>query len=271
MVRNKQVEEIVDVLQGRNVFVVTGAGVSTDSGIPDYRGKGMLAKFPLFADKFENDPLWRKRFWIRAVRQWAEWADAEPNVTHDVLAVLENMGVVTGVVTQNVDGLHRLAGSQNVAEVHGNMFSSSCLTCDEQFDQFDVVSNIWSLNPKLLTGKRVVAKTFVEPMCSQCGGFLKPDVVFFGDYIMADQYLMAEQYAQDSDAVLVLGTSMVVGTATPLVLDVKRRGGPIVVVNKGRTMLDDVADVKVAAPLGDVMPDVLFALQRNVEEANVAF
>jgi NAD-dependent SIR2 family protein deacetylase len=264
MVRVEQVGQVVDVLRGRNVLVVTGAGVSTDSGIPDYRGRGMLAKFPLFADKFEDDPIWRKRFWIRAVRQWEDWADAEPNVTHDVLASLENVGVVIGVVTQNVDGLHGLAGSQNVAEVHGNMFTSSCMSCDEQFDQFDVVSKVWSLNPKLLTGKRVVAKTFVEPMCDQCGGFLKPDVVFFGDYIMADQYMMADQYAQDSDAVLVLGTSMVVGTATPLVMDVRRRGGPVVVINRGRTLLDDVADVKVNASLADVMPDVLFGLHENM-------
>lgn len=268
MVRNEQIMEAVDLLKGRNILVVTGAGVSTDSGIPDYRGRGMLAKFPLYADKFESDPIWRKKFWIRSVRQWHEWSESVPNVTHDVLARLEHRGHVMGVVTQNVDGLHLMAGSQNVAEVHGNMFTSSCMACDKWFDQFDVVNKMWELNPQLAK-KRVIAKTFVEPMCDECGGFLKPDVVFFGDYIMPDQYLMADQYAQDSDAVLVLGTSMVVGTASGMIRDVKKRG-PVVVINRGSTMVDDIADVKISAGLADTLPFIAEELILEREMAGVS-
>lgn len=254
MVRTQQVSDAVEALRGRNVLVVTGAGMSTDSGIPDYRGKGMLAKFPLFADKFEHDPIWRKKFWIRAVRQWSDWSEATPNAGHYAIADMERKGIVTGVVTQNVDGLHYAAGNVNVAEVHGNMFSSSCMKCNEWYDQHDVVDRIWELNPKL-ANKRVVAKTFIEPMCSKCGGFLKPDVVFFGDWIMADEYDKGDMFAADADAVLVLGTSMVVGTAMGFVMDMKRRG-PVVVINRGRTMVDDVADVKINAGLSDVLPTI---------------
>ena len=252
MVRTKQIDEAVEALKGRNILVVTGAGVSTDSGIPDYRGKGMLAKFPLYADKFASDPIWRKKFWIRSLRQWPEWSEAEPNSTHMIVSAFEREGMVTGVVTQNVDGLHHMAGSMNVAEVHGNMFSSSCMNCNKWFDQFDVVDKAWEFNPKL-ANKRVIAKTFIEPMCDACGGFLKPDVVFFDDYILPDQYELGETLAKESDAVLVLGTSMVVGTAAGFVYDIKKRG-PVVVINRGRTMVDEIADVKISGGLADHLP-----------------
>jgi NAD-dependent SIR2 family protein deacetylase len=255
VVRNKQVDKAVELLRDKNIMVVTGAGVSTDSGIPDYRGRGMLSKFPLYADKFVSDPIWRKKFWIRGARQWDEWADAAPNITHEVVSAMEHTGHVTGVVTQNVDGLHYDAGSLVVAEIHGNMFTSSCMKCGETYSQADVIEDMWLMNPKL-ANKRVIAKTFVEPMCSQCGFFLKPDVVFFGDLLPEDQLDLADGIADDSDAVLVLGTSMAVGTSMENILRVRKKKGPIVVVNRGRTYVDNIADVKLNMGLADVLPEI---------------
>ena len=258
----KNIERVAELLHDKKTIFVTGAGISTGSGIPDYRGKGMLAKNPLMADKFIHDHLYRKKFWLTAVRDWADWLNAEPNDGHVAIAEMEHLtDNVLGVITQNVDGLHERAGTFNLAEVHGNMFSSSCILCFEQYDQFDVIAKIRNLNPKLdQKGFRV--KTLVEPMCGQCGGFLKPDVVFFGDLLPESELDFAEQMTEQADAVVVAGTSMVVGTPHKYVNAVKKRGGPVIVINRGRTMIDDIATIKCKSDLSVTLSELSSLLKK---------
>ena len=264
MVRAKQVEKAVELLKGKRILVVTGAGMSTDSGIPDYRGKGMLSKNPLIAHKYEHDPLYRKRFWIRVIREWAPWLNVEPNAGHEAIAKMEYDGHISGVVTQNVDGLHALSGSINVSTIHGDMFTSSCMLCGEIYDQEQVIEKTIANNPKIITAKRVVAKTFLEPMCTECGGFLKPDVVFFGDMLPETEWLLAEEIAKESDAVLIAGTSLIVGTPHWFIDMVRKKKGPIVVVNKGKTLMDDVADLKISDELSLILPMIAEGLNAHV-------
>jgi len=246
-------ERVSEILKSRKAVFVTGAGISTDSGIPDYRGKGMLAKNPLIADKFIHDHNYRKKFWLTAVRDWAGWLYAQPNDGHVAIAEMEHLtNSVIGVITQNVDGLHERAGSFNVAELHGNMFTSSCILCGHWYDQEQVIEKIRQLNVKVHE-PRFRVKSLVEPMCASCGGFLKPDVVFFGDSLPQGQLDFAESMSKEANAVIVAGTSMMVGTPHRYVMDIKRRGGPVVVINRGRTAIDKIADIKCKTGLSEFL------------------
>ena len=266
MVRTKQVEKAVELLKNKQILVVTGAGMSTDSGIPDYRGKGMLSKNPLIAHKYEHDQIYRRKFWIRVVREWAPWLYVEPNAGHNAIAKMEHDGHVSGVVTQNVDGLHAMAGSLNYSEIHGEMFTSVCMSCGEIYDQEQVIERTIEHNPNIINGKRVYAKTFLEPMCTECGGFLKPNVVFFGDMLPETEWLLAEEIAKNSDAVLIAGTSLMVGTPHWFIEMVRKKKGPIVIVNKGKTAMDDVADLKISDSLSEVLPMIAEGL--NVDTSS---
>lgn len=259
MAIHKQIDNAVELLKNKRILFVTGAGLSTDSGIPDYRGKGMLAKNPLLADRFITDPIYRKKFWIRGARDWPTWSKAEPNPGHLAIARMEHEKGAVGVVTQNVDGLHLQAGSMNVAEIHGNMFTSSCMKCKEQHDQDDVLNMMWARNPKL-ANKRVIAKTFSEPTCAFCYGYLKPDVVFFGDFLPEGEYQFAESMCQEANAVIVAGTSLAVGTPYGFIRNIKARKGPVIVINRGRTHVDDIADIKIDGGLSEVLPAIADAI-----------
>lgn len=258
----KNIERVAELLHDKKTIFVTGAGMSTGSGIPDYRGKGMLSKNPLMADKFVEDHLYRKKFWLTAVRDWSGWLNAEPNDGHVAIAEMEHLtDNVVGVITQNVDGLHERAGTFNLAEVHGNMFTSSCILCERWYDQFDIVAKIRELNPGLdQKGYRV--KSLVEPMCGSCGGFLKPDVVFFGDMLPEAELQFAEEMAEQADAVVIAGTSMVVGTPHKYVNMVKSRGGPVVVINRGRTMVDDISTLKLKSELSETLSELSSLLRK---------
>lgn len=259
MAGDKQLSQVIDLLEDRDIMVVTGAGVSTDSGIPDYRGRGMLAKHPLIAHKFERDATYRKKFWVRNNKHADVWLNAEPNDAHNAIAVMEHAGYVTGVVTQNVDGLHWTAMSMVVAELHGNMHTSTCMLCNKQFSQEYVIDEFRRMNPQVMGDRRFWAKKIIEPMCNECGGFLKPSVVFFGDFLPEEEFDLAESIAEDSNAVIVAGTSMKVGTAMSLIRSVKKRG-PVIVINRGETMVDHMADVKINAGVGETLQDIMRGL-----------
>lgn len=269
MAGNQQVEKAVDLLWDKKIMFVTGAGMSTDSGIPDYRGKGMLAKNPLIAHAYEEDPIYRRKFWIRAVREWSQWLHVEPNSGHIAIAQMEHAGIVTGVVTQNVDELHYSAGSMVVAEIHGNMFESKCMLCGERYYQEYVLDKVREQNPQL-NGKRVYAKTFIEPMCESCGGFLKPDVVFFGDMLPESEWEIAESIADDSDAVVIAGTSLKVGTPHWFIEKVKKKGGPVIIVNRGETLMDKIADVKISDGLSEVLPAIAEGLHARTADHSLS-
>ena len=211
-----QLERALDALAGRRIAILTGAGVSTDSGIPDYRGQGAPTRTPMTVEQFLGDERLRRRYWVGSHLGWRTFAAAEPNTGHSAVAALETSGVATGVITQNVDGLHVRAGSRRVVELHGTMRRVFCTHCGQVFDRRDLAARVEADNPWIRVDEEVLlgpdgdvrpesADDFVVPECSVCGGMLKPDVVFFGEYIPAEKFREAEQLheaARGRDAVV---------------------------------------------------------------------
>jgi NAD-dependent SIR2 family protein deacetylase len=250
------IDRAVDVLSGRRIAVLTGAGVSTDSGIPDYRGKGAPTRTPMTAQQFLASADARRRYWVGSHLGWKVFAAAEPNGGHRALADLEAAGVANGVVTQNVDGLHVRAGSGRVVELHGTMRRVGCLQCGQVFDRRDLAERVEADNPWISLPENVElgpdgdvtpasADGFVVPVCSVCGGTLKPDVVFFGEYIPVEKFREAEQLVHTSDALVVAGSSLVVNSGIRLVERARRKRLPVVIINRGETRADQRATVKV--------------------------
>lgn len=254
----------VDALAGRRVAVLTGAGVSTDSGIPDYRGKGAPVRTPMTAQEFLADDASRRRYWVGSHLGWRTFAAASPNDGHRALAELERSGVATGVITQNVDGLHLRAGNRRVVELHGTMRRVSCLHCGQVFDRRDLAERIERDNPWIKVPDSVElgpdgdvlpgrSDGFVVPDCSVCGGMLKPEVVFFGEYIPLEKFREAEQLVRASSALLIAGSSLVVNSGIRLLDRARRRKLPVVIVNRGQTRGDARAAVKIDAGTSEVL------------------
>lgn len=255
-----------DLLRGRRIAVLTGAGISTDSGIPAYRGVGARTRSdPMTIQRYLGDEAARRRYWVGGHLGWRAFARAEPNAGHVALAEMENAGRVSGVITQNVDGLHLRAGSSHVIEVHGTMRRVLCLHCGQVFDRRDVASQIEDLNPWITVPENVrlapdgdvlpeSTDGFVVPTCTVCDGMLKPDVVFFGEYVPQDRFKAAESLLRSSDALIVAGSSLVVNSGVRLVERARRRSIPLVIINHEPTRADVWADVTIAAGTSDVIP-----------------
>ncbi|MEX8059653.1 Sir2 family NAD-dependent protein deacetylase [Microbacterium sp. 16-032] len=250
------IDRAVEVLAGRKIAVLTGAGVSTDSGIPDYRGKGAPTRTPMTAQQFLSSADARRRYWVGSHLGWKVFAAAQPNDGHRALADLESAGVANGVITQNVDGLHVRAGSGRVVELHGTMRRVGCLQCGQVFDRRDLAERVEADNPWISLPENVElgpdgdvtpasAHGFVVPVCSVCEGTLKPDVVFFGEYIPVEKFREAEQLVHTSDALVVAGSSLVVNSGIRLVERARRKRLPVVIVNRGETRADQRAAVKI--------------------------
>jgi len=254
----------VDALAGRRIAVLTGAGVSTDSGIPDYRGKGAPTRTPMTAQQFLSSEDARRRYWVGSHLGWRTFAASAPNGGHEALAALERAGIATGVVTQNVDGLHVRAGSRRVVELHGTMRRVFCTHCGQVFDRRDLAARVEADNPWITVPDSVrlgpdgdvlpeSSDGFVIPTCSVCGGMLKPDVVFFGEFVPVEKFHEAEQLVRASDALLVAGSSLVVNSGVRLVERARRRKLPVVIVNRGHTRADAKATVKIDAGTTEVL------------------
>jgi NAD-dependent SIR2 family protein deacetylase len=246
MARNKQVRKLdkaVALLEDKDFCVLTGAGISTNSGIPDYRGAGTDPRKPLDFDPFIKDAEYRKGFWIDGYRDWCDFSKAEPNEAHLVIGELQNKGFVNGVITQNVDGLHWVDDEQVIAELHGNMYSTSCLACNRSYPTEYVIDKLVFGNPGLLSGE-VDSSNFWVPNCEYCMGIIKPDVVFFGEGIPEEPFLLATEIARDAEAMVVAGTSLNVLTPLTFVQMMKAKKKPVIIINKGKTLIDDMADVK---------------------------
>lgn len=250
------VARAIDALAGRRIAVLTGAGVSTDSGIPDYRGKGAPTRTPMTAQQFLASDSARRRYWVGSHLGWRAFAASQPNGGHEALAALEHSGLATGIITQNVDGLHVRAGSRRVVELHGTMRRVFCTHCGQVFDRRDLAVRVEADNPWISLpdavelgpdGDVLPSSTdgFVIPDCSVCGGMLKPDVVFFGEYIPVEKFQEAEQLVRASDALLIAGSSLVVNSGIRLLERARRRKLPIVIVNRGQTRADSSATVKI--------------------------
>ncbi|HEV7848300.1 MAG TPA: Sir2 family NAD-dependent protein deacetylase [Mycetocola sp.] len=243
------------VLSGGTFAVLTGAGVSTDSGIPDYRGAGAPKRTPMTVSQFLFDDASRKRYWAGSHLGWALFNAARPNAGHRMLATLEEAGLVPGVVTQNVDGLHIRAGSRRVVDLHGSLDRVSCLDCGQTYARSSIAAridreNAWLARPDAVTlnpdGDAEISNVddFIAPACSVCGGPLKPDVVFFGEFVPTDKFAEARFLVGQADALVIAGSSLVVNSGIRLLEHARRNKLPIVIINRGETKGDSRATVK---------------------------
>ncbi len=257
-------DDAVSALRGRQLAVLTGAGVSTDSGIPDYRGEGAPARSPMTFQQFLADEGHRRRYWAGSHLGWRRFAGAGPNAGHLALAAMEDAGVVAGVLTQNVDGLHRRAGSRRVVELHGAMGQVRCLHCGQLFAREGIAARLTAANPWLDTAAEVELapdgdvlvdrlEGFVVPECTVCGGILKPDVVFFGELIPNDRFHAAAGVVRTAGALLVAGSSLVVNSGIRLLDIAVKRRIPIVIVNRGPTKGDLRATVRLEAGTSETL------------------
>jgi NAD-dependent SIR2 family protein deacetylase len=258
------VADAAAVLAGRRIAVLTGAGVSTDSGIPDYRGQGAPTRTPITVDQYLASDAARRRYWVGSHLGWRAFASAAPNGGHLALASMESQGLVSGVITQNVDGLHVRAGSRRVVELHGTMRRVFCTRCGQVFDRRDLAQRVEADNPWITIPENVPlgpdgdvlpesTDGFVIPDCSVCQGMLKPDVVFFGEFIPAEKFREAEQLVHTSEALIIAGSSLVVNSGIRLLERARRRKHPVVIINRGETRGDNRATVKINAGASEVL------------------
>ena len=249
-----EIDRVAELLRGRRVAVLTGAGISTDSGIPAYRGAGASTRAkPMTIQTYLADEAARRRYWLGGHLGWRAFTSPEPNPGHHALARLERSGAVSGIVTQNVDGLHLRAGSTRVVELHGTMHRVLCLDCGQVLDRRAVAQRLEELNPWVRTPENITlnpdgdvtpesTEGFVIPPCTVCGGMLKPEVVFFGEFVPAPRFRAAESLLHASDALLVAGTSLTVNSGIRVIERARRRGIPLVIVNREPTRADGWAD-----------------------------
>jgi NAD-dependent SIR2 family protein deacetylase len=252
--------EALDLLDGRSMVVLTGAGVSTDSGIPDYRGPNSPARIPMTYSEFVSGPTAQQRYWARSHLGWSRMRRADPNDGHRALAQVEASGRLRLLITQNVDGLHEAAGSQAVCALHGRIADVVCLTCRDRTSRATLHARLAALNPGWRERHGDVevrpdgdvdlddTSGFAVPGCSRCGGVLKPDVVFFGENVPKPRvehcYAVVDALRPDREALLVLGSSLTVMSGFRFVRRAIRLGVPVVVVNRGPTRADDLPIVK---------------------------
>ena len=257
-------EHARQLLGGKQVLVLTGAGISTDSGIPDYRGAGRVARHPLTFDDFMGSKQNQARYWARSYVGWSRVERAVPNAGHLALAAAENAGKLISIITQNVDGLHQKAGSNKVLELHGRLDRVLCTGCGDILSRPELDARISKLNPEVNRFQNVeftpdgdaeveVGKNFRVPDCGSCGAHYKPDVVFFGEQVPLPRVEASEALVNQAEAILVAGTSLTVNSGLRLVKRAQKRGIPIVIVNQGDTKADPIANVKLSASTSNLL------------------
>jgi NAD-dependent SIR2 family protein deacetylase len=266
----RQLDAAVDALSGRRVVALTGAGISTDSGIPDYRGPDAPLRRPMTYQEFRSGPTAQQRYWARAHVGWSRMSRAVPNAGHHALTRLERSGVVAGLITQNVDGLHTLAGSPSVIELHGRISDVVCLYCRRVTDRVDLHRRLEQLNPGQADrvapaapdGDALLDDTtgFRLSACTDCGGPLKPDVVFFGENVPRDRVARCIARVDAADALLVAGSSLQVMSGLRFVRQAARAGKPVVIVNRGPTRGDDLATHRVDGGCSPILDALSHAL-----------
>lgn len=236
------------IVKAKKVVVFTGAGISTESGIPDFRGPdGLWSKYDpddFTIDRFLGSAATRNQMWQR-LREGGLMEDAKPNAAHYAIVEMEQMGKLHSLVTQNVDNLHQKAGSDPalIRELHGNMQVLICLNCHERYP--------------IAVIKERFASSDQAPFCDGCRGILKPDVIFFGEALPQQTLAQAMREAQECDLMLVIGSSLVVYPAAYVPAEAKRAGAALVIINKGSTDQDHYADVLIGASAGETMTKIL--------------
>ena len=267
--------ELVALLQDRRVAVLTGAGMSTDSGIPDYRGPDSPPSNPMTIRQFTSDPEFRQRYWARNHVGWRHMDETLPNAGHRALAELEHAGVVSVVITQNVDLLHTKAGSRTVINLHGTYAQVICLDCGHTMPRAALADLLEAANPGFVERAEKVGGIAVAPDadaviettdhfrmvdCDKCGGMLKPDIVYFGESVPKPRVTAAFEMVAGADALLVAGSSLTVMSGLRFVRRAARDGLPIVIVNRGATRGDEFATLKIEDGCSDVLESLVSAL-----------
>jgi len=260
----------LDLLAGGFV-VLTGAGVSTDSGIPDYRGPGSVARTPMTYQDFVSGPAARQRYWARSHVGWSRMKRAMPNAGHRALAQLEVTGRVRLLITQNVDGLREAAGSRNVCALHGRIADVVCLSCRRKSSRVMLHDRLESLNSGWAAAHTDVelrpdgdvalddTADFVVPSC-ECGGVLKPDVVFFGENVPRDRVSHCYAAVETAPALLVLGSSLAVMSGLRFVKAASKRGISVVIVNRGETRGDPLATYRLDLGTSEFLAELVTGL-----------
>jgi NAD-dependent SIR2 family protein deacetylase len=264
---------IADLLRGRVWAVLTGAGISTDSGIPDYRGPTSIRATPMQYGEFVSSAEAQRRYWARSFLGWRRIGQARPNAGHKSLVELEATGLI-GVITQNVDGLHAAAGSSAVINLHGEIAAVVCLDCGGRESRPAVQDRMAGLNPGLVEpptlehaelrpdGDAVVREwhDFVLAQCRTCGGRLKPDVVFFGEQVPKARVESAYRLVDDTEVLVVAGSSLTVMSGLRFVRHNAKHGKPVVIINRGPTRGDDLANLKIDAGCSETLTELQTSL-----------
>ncbi|MFV0461151.1 MAG: Sir2 family NAD-dependent protein deacetylase [Actinomycetales bacterium] len=273
---------LADLLVRPGVVAITGAGISTESGIPDYRGPSGRARnaTPMSYQEFVSSAAARQRYWARSFAGWSVMGQATPNAGHRALARLQRGGWLHGLITQNVDQLHARAGSAPLVELHGSLGSVVCLDCGERSDRLRLQARLAAANPLLTPSDlelgddagevkpdgdlEVLAdavRSFVVVECESCGGRLKPDVVFFGESVPRDRSQRCHLWVEQAPAVVVFGSSLAVMSAYRFVRQAAKAGRTVVIVNQGPTRGDLDATFRVEAPLGAFLGELAAACE----------
>jgi len=262
-------DRLLEHLAGRRFLVLTGAGISTPSGIPDYRdSEGVRrGRQPMMYQEFLASPQSRQRYWARAMLGWPRVRQARPNAAHEALAELQIRQRISGLITQNVDTLHDQAGSRDVIELHGSLHRVLCLDCTQRSERQAIQHLMEAQNPYLAGVDAVQAPDgdtlldpafeahFQLPRCPHCGGDrLKPDVVFFGENVAAATAARAIQAVEEADGLLVVGSSLMAYSAFRLCRAIKDQGKPLLAINRGKTRADELLDLKIEEPCERVLP-----------------
>ena len=263
-------ERLVALVRGRPTLVLSGAGLSTESGIPDYRGPdgARRARSPISYQQFTRSEAARRRYGARSFLGWPAMRSTRPNAGHRAVARLEAGRVVVGVLTQNVDGLHQVSGSRRVLELHGALGQVRCLSCGGREARDALQRRLERLNPAFAGGTAAMAPdgdavlgpgredAFRPAACRRCGGVLKPDVVFFGENVPRGRLQRSWSMLEAAEVLLVLGSSLTVRSGYRYVAAARTRGTPVAIVNDGVTRGDVDASVRLGGRLGRVLPAV---------------
>jgi NAD+-dependent protein deacetylase sirtuin 4 len=270
------VEHLAQLARGRRIVVLTGAGCSTESGIPDYRGVDTPPRKrpPIQHREFVDHVEGRRRYWARSMLGWPRLAGAQPNAAHHALVALETCGVVAGLITQNVDGLHGVAGSRDVVELHGAIGRVRCLACDARTSRAELQTRIEAANPAWAARAHAaviapdgdadlpddLVADFTVVACAACGGVVMPDVVFFGGNVPRPTLDAAWTAFDRAELLLVVGSSLTVFSGYRFVRRAAERQVPVAILNRGPTRGDPHATIRVDARAGDALPALARAL-----------
>ena len=269
------IAELAARLEARPALVLSGAGLSTESGIPDYRSPEALARArePMRYQAFVADSAARQHYWARSHVGWSTMCRVEPNAGHHAVSELQKLGVVTGVLTQNVDGLHQRAGSSNVLELHGSLARVRCLNCRQPETMTSFQRRLRELNPGYARQaaqlnpdgdvelNREDTRGFRAASCLNCGGPLKTDVVFFGENVPKPVVEQAWQLLAGAESLLVLGSSLTVFSGYRFAERAHREGKAVLIINDGPTRADEFADLKLEGRLGTLLPELVRELR----------